>query len=138
MKKILTLLGLLVGSMGFAQDNVVAAPSAFDTTFSRVEVEASFPGGLSAWSAFLSQNLRSNVPIRKKAPAGTYNVIVQFIVDKTGLVTDIKSLTNHGYGMEEEVVRVIRRSPRWSPARQNGRMVKAYRQQPLTFVVEGK
>jgi protein TonB len=37
--------------------------------------------------------------------------------------------------MEEEVMRVIKRGPKWIPASQNGRLVKAYRKQPVTFVV---
>jgi protein TonB len=61
--------------------------------------------------------------------------VVQFIVDKDGNVSEVKALTSHGYGMEEEAVRVIKRGPKWTPAIQNGRQVKAYRKQPITFVV---
>ena len=137
MRKIFTVLAVLITSAAFAQDSmVVAAPPALeDMIFTKVEFEAQYPGGTKAWSAFISQNLRGDVPARKKAPAGTYNVVVQFIVDKTGKATEIKALTAHGYGMEEEVIRVIKRSPLWSPARQGGKYVKAYRNQPVTFVV---
>jgi periplasmic protein TonB len=38
--------------------------------------------------------------------------------------------------MEAEVIRMIKRSPKWIPAQQEGRFVNAYRQQPVTFVVE--
>ncbi|MEQ1678624.1 MAG: energy transducer TonB, partial [Chitinophagaceae bacterium] len=48
------------------------------------------------------------------------------------------SLTNHGYGMEEEAMRVIKKGPKWTPAVQNGRQVKAYRKQPITFQVQGE
>lgn len=108
------------------------------TTFTKVEVEAAFPGGEEAWRSFMGSNLNPNVPIKRKAPVGQYMVVVQFIVDKDGSVSSIKALTNHGYGMEEEVMRVIRKSPRWSPAGQEGRKVKAYRKQPITFAVSGK
>ena len=106
--------------------------------FVKVEVEASFPGGETEWKAFLGSLLNPDVPIKRKAPVGKYNVVVQFIVDKDGGVTNIKALTAHGYGMEEEVIRVISQSPRWSPAEQGGRKVKAYRKQPITFSVSGK
>jgi periplasmic protein TonB len=56
-------------------------------------------------------------------------------VDKGGNISDVKALTSHGYGMEEEAVRAIKRGPKWTPAIQNGRNVNAYRQQPITFVV---
>lgn len=117
---------------------VVAAPvdnTNYDQTFTKVEVEASFPGGLSAWARYLERNLNRDVPGENGAPPGTYPVVVQFIVDKEGNVSEVKALTNHGYGMEEEAVRAIKRGPKWTPAIQNGRQVKAYRKQPITFVI---
>lgn len=69
---------------------------------------------------------------------GIYTVLVQFIVDKTGAISDIKTLTNFGYGMEQEVMRIMKKSPMWSPASQNNRAVKAYRKQPVTFVIEAE
>ena len=46
--------------------------------------------------------------------AGTYTVVVQFVVDKEGNVSDVKALTSHGYGMEDEAVRVIKKGPQWN------------------------
>ncbi len=107
-----------------------------EMVFAKVEIEASFSGGIDAWRRFLEYNINAAVPVEKKAPPGTYTVIVQFIVDKEGKVSDIKPLTKHGYGMEEEVVRILKKAPRWIPAVQDGRKVKAYRKQPVTFMVE--
>jgi len=101
----------------------------------KVEVEASFAGGDMAWRAFVQNNLKSNVPVKHKAPVGAYTVVIQFVVDKEGNISDIKALTNHGYGMEKEVMRIIKKSPKWTPAYQNNRPVKAYRKQPVTFVI---
>lgn len=117
---------------------IVAAPkddTDYDQTFTKVEVEAAFPGGASAWAKYVQRSLNANVPIDNEAPSGSYQVVVQFIVDKEGNVSDVKALTNHGYGMEEEAVRVIKRGPKWTPAIQNGRNVRAYRKQPITFIV---
>ena len=44
-------------------------------------------------------------------------------------------MTNWGYGMENEVVRIIKNGPAWVPAVQDGKQVQAYRKQPITFVV---
>ncbi len=104
--------------------------------FEKVEEEASFPGGLSAWKTFLVKNLNPNTPVDNGAPSGKYTVIVQFVVSKDGTVSNIKALTKFGYGVEEEVVRIIAKSGAWNPARQNGKNVNAYRKQPVTFVVE--
>jgi periplasmic protein TonB len=109
-----------------------------DTTeriFEKVEIEASFPGGDQAWIKFLKKNVNGMVATDNGAPKGIYTVIIQFVVDKYGYLTDIKALTNHGYGMEKEVIKLLKKSPKWNPAFQDGRNVKAYRRQPVTFTV---
>jgi len=62
--------------------------------------------------------------------------MVRFIVDKNGNVSSIRTLTNFGYGMEAEVVRVIAKGPNWIPAKQNGHIVNAYQTQPVTFEIK--
>ena len=104
--------------------------------FDKVEIEASFPGGDSKWRQYLERNANGQVATDNGAPEGTYTTVVQFVVDKEGNISDVRALTNHGYGMEEEAVRVIKKGPKWTPAVQNGRQVKAYRKQPITFQVQ--
>lgn len=106
-----------------------------DKIYESVDIEASFSGGDDAWRKFLEKNIKANVPSDNGAPDGTYTVVVQFVVDKEGRVSDIRPLTHYGYGMEAEVIRILQKSPRWNPASQNGRMVKAFRKQPVTFMV---
>lgn len=103
--------------------------------YEKVEIEAAFPGGVDAWRLYLQQNLKANVPVKKGAPAGTYQVIVRFIVSTDGQITDVEAETDYGYGMEKEVIRIIKKGPKWLPAMQNGRNVNAYRRQPITFLV---
>jgi hypothetical protein len=114
-----------------SSDSVYAAAGIFE----QVEIEASFPGGNEAWRKFLEKNLNPVVPVNNGAPSGRYTIIVQFIVQLDGSLSGIKALTNLGYGMEKEVVELIKKSGRWEPAMQNGRLVKAYRNQPVTFIV---
>ena len=106
--------------------------------FEKVEIEASFKGGESAWRKYLERNLNPSAPVDNGAPEGTYTVYVQFIVSKDGSISDVKALTNHGYGMEAEAVKVIKKGPAWTPAIQNGRSVNAYRKQPITFQVQSE
>ena len=106
--------------------------------FEKVEIEAAFPGGESAWRKYLERNLNANTPVDNGAPEGSYTVWVQFIVDKEGNISDVKPLTSHGYGMEDEAAKIIKKGPKWTPAQQNGRQVKAYRKQPITFVVQAE
>ena len=97
-----------------------------------VEVQARFDGN---WEKFLLRNLNAEVPIDNGAPEGSYTVLIQFVVDIDGTVSDIKALTNHGYGLEEEAIRVLRKATKWEPGIQNGYPVKSYRKQPITFRV---
>ncbi len=124
---------------GYSQVNIpdsVQLTKANDT-LTKVEQDATFPGGSKAWFSFLQKELRPNVPVNKGAPAGTYNVVARFVISTDGSVEDISSETNFGYGMEDELIRVIRKSPKWIPAiLMNGQPVRAFRRQPLTFIVE--
>lgn len=97
-----------------------------------VQVPSKFVGN---WESFLRRHLNPDVPVDNDAPGGRYRIVIQFVVDKEGNISEIKPLTNFGYGMEEEAVRVLRKSPKWEPAIQGGYKVKAYHRQPITFEV---
>jgi antitoxin component YwqK of YwqJK toxin-antitoxin module len=99
------------------------------------EEEAYFPGKEKGWISFLTKNLDAMVPIRNNVGAGYYTALVKFIVNTDGSISDITPVTSLGFGMEQEVVRIMKKSPRWIPAVQFGRKVKAYRIQPVTFGV---
>jgi periplasmic protein TonB len=103
-----------------------------DAPFTKVEIEAEFPGGNAAWAKYLNRKLDG---FDNQAPPGTYVVIVRFIVSKDGSISDVVAETNHGFGMEEEAVRAIKAGPKWTPAQQNGNIVKAYRRQPVKYIV---
>jgi periplasmic protein TonB len=96
--------------------------------FTKVEIESSFPGGVQAWARFLNRNLR----YPDEAIAGEIQgiVMVQFIVDKEGNISDAEQ-----GGLREEAIRVIKKSGKWTPAQQNGRYVKSYKRQPVIFKI---
>lgn len=103
--------------------------------FAKVEIEPAFPGGDAIWRQYLERNLNASIPAINKAPEGAYTVVVQFIVGIDGFISDVRALTKHGYGMEEEAMRVIKRGPKWVPAIQNGKVVRAYKKQLITFIM---
>lgn len=130
------------GSLRLVEDYAkgkVVAKSCYDSTGRQLtnceETEADFPGGLLGWRKYLERTLNASVPVKNGAPAGYFTVVVQFIVGTDGSISDVKALTHHGYGMEAEVVKLIERGPKWEPAIMFGEPVKAYRKQPVTFVV---
>ncbi len=135
MKTIFTIFFLISGMLVFAQVNPNSGKIQSSTKDSTVvEVEATYPGGAAAWTKFLQKNLKADVPIKNEAPIGQYQAIVAFIIDKDGSVSNLKPETRLGYGMEDELVRVIGLSGKWIAATRNGIPLKAYRRQPITFV----
>ncbi len=98
-----------------------------------VEIPAKYDGD---WIKFLTRNLNGNAPVDNNAPAGKYNVIIQFVVDMQGNISDITPITNFGFGMEQEAIRVLKKAKGWKPGIQNGHEVKSYHRQPITFIVE--
>jgi hypothetical protein len=132
----MNLLASLLFLSAFVKAQTTDTVSIDNVIFQKVEIEANYPGGEQAWRTYLEKNLDASTPIKNSAPSGYYTVWIQFIVNKEGGLSDIKALTNFGYGMEAEVMRILRKSGKWNPAEQGGRYVKAYRKQPVTFVVQ--
>jgi protein TonB len=103
-----------------------------DGGFVPVEVESTFPGGGAAWLRFLNKNLHYPEEAINIEQQGV--VVVQFIVDDKGNVSNVTAVSGPEQGgLREEAVRVIKRSGMWTPALQNGRYVKSYKRQPITF-----
>jgi TonB family protein len=96
----------------------------------KVGVESSFPGGFHAWVQYLSENLQYPKKAIKRKIEGT--VVVQFIVEKDGRVTDVEAISGDPLLMEE-AVRIIKSSPDWIPARGDGKPLKSYKKQPIAF-----
>jgi antitoxin component YwqK of YwqJK toxin-antitoxin module len=124
-----------VGEMGILK-HYDSSGVRIDSVFTREEIEASFPGGDKAWRNYLEKNLNTEVPGNNRAPAGIYKVIIKFVVNKEGVITNVIAENAPGYGTEKEAIRIITKSPRWIPAKQYGRFVNAYRRQPISFSVE--
>ncbi len=107
-----------------------------DSALSNPQIEAAFPGGQEGWRKYLEQNLKREVAENNGAPPGTYTVKVSFIVKKDGSISNIEVLKNPGYGTAEEVVRIIKKCPKWNPGIQNGKEVISIRAQTISFQVQ--
>jgi len=105
-----------------------------DTTSQKIkhiEIESDFPGGVKAWINYLEKNLKYPDRAEKSAIQGT--VVIQFIVDTEGHVIDPEIVKSVEYSLDQEALRLIEKSPVWSVAIQDGRKVKSYKKQPITF-----
>ena len=120
---------------------VVEAPKKdgtdYDQTFTKVEIESDYPGGQGAWSRYLGKTLHYPEEAVNNEIQGS--VIVQFIVDKEGNVSNVEAISGPtDGGLREEAVRVIKKSGKWTPAIQNGRQVKSQKKQPIVFKLEAQ
>lgn len=97
--------------------------------FTAVEQGAEFPGGSSAWRSYLARNL--NVPDSLKNVKG--KVSVSFIVNAKGEIESVQIVKSLHPVLDQQVVRVIENSPKWIPGKQNGKTIKSYIKQPITF-----
>lgn len=104
----------------------------------KMEVDAGFPGGNEIWNKYLIKMLNPDIAMQNGAPVGIYTVKVEFLITKEGSIDSVKALTNYGYGMEQEAVRVIQQAPKWSPAIKNARNVTQWKQHVITFTVSNK
>jgi TonB family protein len=99
--------------------------------FTAVEQMTEFPGGLTAFGEYVSKNIRYPALARENHVQG--KVFLAFIVEKDGSLTDVKIIHGAGSGMDEEAMRVIKNSPKWKPAIQNGRLVRTRFTVPVSF-----
>lgn len=101
--------------------------------FTSVEQYPQFPGGIEAFYKYLSKNIRYPAIARENGTQG--KVIVTFVCEKDGSLTDIKVVRGIGDGCDEEAIRVLKNSPHWSPGIQNGRPVRTLYTVPISFTL---
>ena len=97
------------------------------------EVDPSFPGGEIA----LGQYLRDNIRYPKTAiDVGLQGrIIIGFVVDKNGNITDVSVLKGKAPILDEEALRVVKSMPKWNPGMQGGRNIKARYRIPIDFIL---
>lgn len=97
-----------------------------------VDQKPSFPGGNKALNKFIASNLRYPDMARMLDKQGT--IIVKFVVNETGVLTDIKlAKDSYSLSLGKESLRVVKAMPKWYPGQKNGRAVKVKWSIPITF-----
>lgn len=99
--------------------------------FDVVEQMPSFPGGNEALMKFLSDNVKYPVVAQENGVQG--RVVVSFVVEKDGSITDVKVVRSVDPSLDKEAARVVKSMPRWIPGRQNGAAVRVKYNVPVSF-----
>ena len=90
-----------------------------------------FPGGAVEMMKFLNENVKYPEAAENAGTQG--RVIVQFIVEADGSITNVKVLKNVSDEIDAEAVRVINAMPKWKPGKQNDKPVRVKYTIPVTF-----
>ena len=99
--------------------------------FDVVEQMPSFPGGPSALFEYLSKNIKYPVVAEENGIQG--RVIVTFVVERDGSITDVRVVKSVDPSLDKEAQRVVKSMPRWIPGKQNGSAVRVKYTVPVTF-----
>ena len=106
-------------------------PEVANKVFDVVEEMPSFPGGQGALMAFLSSNIKYPVVAQENGVQG--RVIVGFVVEKDGSISDVKVMRSVDPSLDREAQRVVKAMPKWKPGKQNGSAVRVKYTVPVVF-----
>jgi len=139
MKKVwvfMVLVGLLACRTATAQETIIPYRPGFGPVdegkvYDVVEQMPSFPGGPAAMMEFISRSIVYPVSALKQELQG--RVIVSFIVERDGRLSNAKVVKSVAPDLDKEALRIVKKMPRWIPGQQNGRKVKVKYTVPITF-----
>ena len=102
--------------------------------FDVVEQMPSFPGGASALMEYLHDHVKYPVVAQENGVQG--RVVVSFIVEKDGSITDVRVVRSVDPSLDREAARVVSSMPRWTPGKQNGSAVRVKYNVPVMFKLQ--
>ena len=99
--------------------------------FTVVEQMPMFPGGDAALMGYLRDNMHYPTVAAENGVQG--RVVVGFVVERDGSITDVNVLRSVDPSLDREAMRVVKNMPRWTPGKQNGSAVRVKYQVPVSF-----
>ena len=139
---IVVLLMMTVGNIACAQNvPLIIDPDKVDqylaerkdtiNVYDCVEQMPSFPGGSQKLKEFIEENLRYPKELEETCVQG--RVIVRFIVERNGKLSNVKVVKSVHPVLDKEALRIVKLMPRWIPGRQNGITVRVKFYIPIIF-----
>jgi protein TonB len=106
-----------------------------ERVFDVVEVMPQYPGGIPQMMKFISSNIKYPKDAIKKGMQGA--VVVQFVVEPDGSVSNVHVVRSVFPSLDTEAVRMVKAMPKWSPGMQNGKPVRVRYNVPIRFSLNG-
>ena len=110
--------------------------STHQDVFNVVEDMPQFPGGATKLFEYLAQNI--NYPTEAEKANIQGRVIVTFVVEKDGSISNAEVVKSVAPSLDAEALRVINAMPNWIPGKQNGKEVRVKYTVPISFHLQGK
>ncbi len=107
------------------------AQTAKDSVYMEVDEMPIPPGGMDGWNNYMANNLKYPEAAREAKVEGT--VAVTFVVLKNGEISNVEILRGIGKGCDEEVIRLVKESAKWTPGKKDGEVVKTRMRLPVNF-----
>jgi len=113
----------------------VSLPANNDSIYVKVEKDAVFSGGEDAMYKWIANNIKYPEECKAKEIQG--RVLIQFVVNKDGSLSDAKILRSPDKALSQEAIRVVKAMPKWKPAQNKGKVVRSYFHLPIIFKLPG-
>ena len=112
----------------------VDEPSEAEPPVRAPQIRATFPGGMDSLQRFLAVNIQYPQAARDAGATGT--VLVEFVVEKDGRISNVKVLKGVAESLDNEAVRVVKSMPKWIPGKNNTGFCRYFFQLPITFTLQ--
>ena len=99
--------------------------------FDMVEQMPAFPGGMQELMVYLGKNIKYPTIAQENGTQG--RVIIQFVVERVGTISDVRVARGVDPYLDKEAVRVVKSMPKWIPGKQNGKAVRVKFTVPVMF-----
>ena len=133
MRKTIYLLLLVIISAGAYPQNQKTKKDT-EKVYTVVETMPMYPGGEDSLFAFLGRNMKYPVVAQELGIQG--RVVARFVVQKNGKVGNVEIIRSVDPGCDKEVIRLVNSMPKWTPGRQNGKLVPVWYTLPIVFKLQ--
>ena len=113
----------LIMLLAFVSVNAYSqSDDADNDVYNMVDQSAKFQDGYNSIIKFVQENIKFPAEAKENNVHG--KLMVSVVVEKDGSLSDIKIKKGLGYGLDEEIVRIIKMMPKWQPAQHQGKAVR--------------
>jgi len=104
-----------------------------DSVYTKVDVEAQFPGGEKKWNKFIQEKIANNIDLLVNDTRSNGTCTIKFIIDQDGKISAARVMSMEGSELAKIFLNAVLKGPNWIPAKVSGVNVKSTRLQKVTF-----